>query len=473
MRISPGRKYLFREILTNRKQQRDGILSLARTKLWSLAVFLLWFCAFPLAQPLPSANDDIPDSKSISVTIGGSFFLTGTYPASPSERVDQFLTRIGAKAQKIKPENNNFAKRSIVLKRATKEIQTVDLLKFQATGDYKFNPYLRNEDVLIIPPLNLTFNFVSIGGAVCVPQTMQFADGDRLADAITIAQGIDRAYENVTKASISRLSGDGNSEEQVTVAISENPPLRRGDRVTILADELQRKDYEVVIDGEVNHPGAIPITKDSTTLRKVIEKAGGIKPSADLNRAEVIRGPNVFRSALFSEEFEKFLMLRMSDISYEDSASFSIDNKLRFFRGNGTVDFHKVTNDSFADGDFVVRSGDYIYIPGKTDLVYVFGQVNSPGYVKYKNGEHLIYYLDQAGGVGLTAKSEIYLIKGKTRSWVRVRKDAKNDIEDGDFIWIPKKPIRYFAYYLQQIGTFISIVGGIATVLLLFIQFTK
>jgi hypothetical protein len=33
-----------------------------------------------------------------------------------------------------------------------------------------------------------------------------------------------------------------------------------------------------------------------------------------LNRAELIRGANVFKSPVFNEEFEKLLMQRMADI---------------------------------------------------------------------------------------------------------------------------------------------------------------
>jgi hypothetical protein len=75
--------------------------------------------------------------------------------------------------------------------------------------------------------------------------------------------------------------------------------------------------------------------------------------------------------------------------------------------------------------------------------------------------------------MGMTAKKDVYLIKGKTRSWIRVKKSTEIDIEPSDFIWVPKKPVHYFSYYLQQVGTFTSILGSIATLVLLFIQFTK
>ena len=442
-------------------------------KFFYLTLFLAFYAFATQAQSSIADVEDIPSSKAISVTIGGSFFATGTFSASPVERVDQFLTRIFLKGAKSTPELNSFSKRNITLKRANGETIIVDLMKFQLTGDFKFNPYLRNEDVLIIPPFNLTFNFVSISGAINVPQTILYVDGDRLSDAILFAQGINPASENVTKASINRLSEDGNTEAETTVTISDNPLLKRGDRITILSDDLLRKDYKVYVDGEVFHTGYVPITRNTTTLRSVLLKIGGIKPSADLNRAELIRGPNAFHSTLFTEDLEKMLMLRMSKISYDDSAAFAVDNKLRFYRSNGIIDFNKVMDENSVDGNFIVKNGDYIFIPEMVELVYVFGQVNSPGFVKYQKGEHIGYYLQKAGGIGITAKSEIYLIKGKTRAWKRISKDDKIDIEPSDYIWVPKKPVRYFSYYLQQIGTFTSILGSVATLILLFIQFTK
>jgi protein involved in polysaccharide export with SLBB domain len=441
----------------------------------SIRAFFLAVCVLFAVAPCAALLDleEIPNSKLISVTIGGSFFETGTFPASPMERVDQFLTRIYTKGPKAVQDANSYSRRDITLKRANGETLSVDLMRFQLTGDYKFNPYLRNEDVLIIPPYNLTYNFIAIGGAVNADLSFQYVSGDRLSDAILFAQGIDPAFENVTKAKINRLSSDGDKEEEITVNISDNPPLKRGDRIVLLGDELLRKDYKVYVDGEVFRPGYIPITRNSSTLRAVVEKAGGMKPDADLNRAEIIRGANVFHTALFSEDFEKMLMLRMSKISVEDSAAFSVDNKLRFFRANGTVNFNKISDSNSIDGNFIVKTGDFIMIPEMVELVYVFGQVNSPGYVKFQKGEHFDYYLRQAGGLGITAKSDIYLIKGKTRSWVHVDKDAKIDIEASDYIWVPKKPVRYFSYYLQQVGTFTSIVGGVATLILLLFQFSK
>jgi protein involved in polysaccharide export with SLBB domain len=422
-------------------------------------------------KALPYENP--PDFKSISVTIGGSFVVTGTFPAFPQERVSQFLTRIYLNAKSLKDVPGQFSQRNIILKRFNGEKIPIDLLRFETTGDFASDPYLKNEDLIIIPPNNLEFNFISIEGAVIAPTTFQYVEGDKLSDAVLFAQGIDPSFDNVTKALINRIDINGNKELEDTVSISDNPVLHRGDRIKILAEDMLRKDYKVYVDGEVVHPGLIFITRNSTTVRKVIEKAGGFKPSADLNRAELIRGANVFRSTLFTEDFETLLMGRMSRISVEDSAIFIVDNKLRIRRGNGSVDFNRILDDKWNDGNFIVKSGDYIIIPEQVNLVYVFGQVNSPGYVPYAKGEPATYYIQNAGGTGISAKSEIYLIKGKTRTWVEINKTKSYTIESGDYIWVPKKPVRNLNYYLQQIGFVASIITSMATMILLFYQFRR
>lgn len=433
--------------------------------------------------------------QSINVTIGGSFIVTGSFPAYPNERVDQFVSRIFNTArenylkmlqnkqaqgeldiyQLLREKNNidEFALRNISLKRANGTELKLDLAKFRINGDFKNNPYLSNDDVLVFTVLDLQKDFFSIEGAINQPGKYQYVEGDKLSDAIELAMGINPAYENVQNVSISRLNYDGTKEDVFIYKISDNPEIKRGDRIIIIADETQKRDFKVYIDGEVIRPGNIPITKNNTTIREVLLKAGGFKPTADLNRAEIIRGANVFRSVIFSEEFESMMMNRMSNITKDDSLTFAIDNQLRFSRGNGIIDFNRVLDSTSRDSKFIVKDGDYIFIPEKLNLVYVFGQVNNPGYVEYVPDRDWNYYVSKTGGIGEIAKNEVYLIKGESRSWISLKKDKSQNIEPGDYIWIPKKIPRTFDYYMNRIMVISSVVGTLATLILIIIQAGK
>ncbi|MGE5412076.1 MAG: SLBB domain-containing protein [Clostridiales bacterium] len=432
----------------------------------------------------------LSSAGTISVTIGGAFIVNGTFAALPNERVDQFVTRIFIEAKdKITANEKNpnnkiirsekelkglfdsYARRNILLKRYNGEESQVDLEKFRFTGDFKNNPYLRNDDVLIFPSLDMDRNYVSIGGAVNNPVKIQFVEDDRFSTALLFAGGINKAYENVDKIIIYRLSYDGSKMEKLPFNISDDPLLRRGDHIDVVANETMRKEYTVVVNGEVNRPGEIQVTPNNTTLREVIDLAGGFRGSADLSRAEIIRGANVFKSVVFTEELENSMMLRMAEISAEDSSYFVIDNKLRFSRGNGAIDFARIYDSSSQAAKFIVKPGDYVHIPEKINLVYIFGQVNEPGYVPYVEGQDVNYYISKAGGKGLMSKDEIYIIDGKTRSWIKVNEDESIVIKPGDYVWIPRKQIRTFGYYLQRVTAISSIIGSIATVVLLITQF--
>lgn len=455
-----------------------------------LALFtvVILFQSFTISQNKNEFNfDSTPRQSAISVTIGGDFIVTGTFPAVIGERVDQFVTRIfnAAKTERVGTTANaeqrelvfkqlaDFTKRDILIKRVSGQKLIIDLEKYRFTADYAQNPYLQNDDVIIFPFIDRDRNFIYVTGAVNNSTKFQFVEGDKLEDAILFGGGIDKGFEKVTSAEISRLDASGEKETKIIVNISDNPVLKRGDRITVIGEETFRRDFRVTVAGEVARPGTITISKGSSTLKEVIEKAGGFLPSADLSRAELIRGANVFKSTLFSEELDQFLMSRMAEITPEDSLSLIIDNKLRFIRGNGVLDFAKIKDTSSAASKFSVRNGDYIHIPEKLNLVYVFGQVYTPGYIAFIEGKEIDYYISKAGGKGQNAKEDVYLIKGKSRSWTKIEKDVAYTIEPGDFIWLPKEPVRTFSYYLDRVMAISSIVSALATVLLLVIQFKK
>ena len=436
----------------------------------------------------------IESMPGISVTIGGSFIINGSFPAYLNERVDQYISRIHLQAiQNMNTElppaistskiggtqmermmnPNEYSLRGIKLKRINGEIKEIDLAKFRITGDFQYNPYLQNDDILIFPVLDLEKKFVSIDGAVNKPGKYEYIVGDKLNDFLMLALGINNSYENVQKVRINRLSYDGDKEEILEYQISENPEIKLGDRISIVAEESQKRDYRINIIGEVTSPGYISISKNKTSLREVIKRAGGFRSDADLNRAELIRGANVFRNILFTEEFENMMMTRMAKIIDEDSLSFILDNKLRYARGNGLIDFNRVLEDGSPEGDFIVKDGDVISIPEKLNLVYVFGQVKKPGYVEFTKDNDYRYYLNKAGGLGDLAREEVYVIKGQSRTWLEIKEDETIIIEPGDYIWIPKEIPRNFTYYLSRIAAVSSVIGTVATIIILVIQTTK
>ncbi len=476
-----------------------------------------FFCLILFSISIIKAQDDEKTSSSnsstslraaaISVTIGGDFLITGTFPAYLNERVDAFVTRMynQARANALRNINDpkllaiidkklkNYSLRNITLKRADGGVFHLDLLKYRLTGDFINNPYLKNDDVLIFPPVDYERDFFSISGAVNNPDKFPFVDGDKLSDAIQLAQGINKAYENVSKAEIYRLSYNGEKMDKIVVNINDDFSLQRGDRIIVLADETHRKEYNVTIIGEVKRPGKIPITKNNTTLGEVIEDAGGFTDQASLTRSKLIRGSNLEfilqnqfglnvqqQNEYLNEypnpimfEYEKDRMLRTTTLTEQDTGFFSIDEMVRQMLNESSINFDSVLIKNSSISKLIVKDGDYIIIPSKINTVYVYGQVNSPGNIEYVHGKNYLYYINLAGGLGnLANENEIAIIKGTTRQWMPIS-DKNVNIEPGDFIYVPKNPNHTFDYYISKIGMYLGIVGSTATIILLLLQFKK
>lgn len=447
-----------------------------------------------------TSKSDLVGMGTISVTIGGTFPINGTFPALVTDRVDEFVTRMYAQAvelrlrgvtdpviyKKLKEELAFFALRGIRLKRSTGEELILDLQKFRLNGDFSNNPYLRNDDVLIFPPNDVTRNFFSVAGVVNNAGTFLYVEGDKLGDAIELVGGFNPAYEKVDSVEISRLSYDGQIQSVIKIKIDKDYPIQRGDRLRFIAVETHRKNYAVTVIGEVNVPGYIPITKNNTTLYEVMQACGWFTPQASLKRARVYSGNSL--SKLLENQYniklddqpdlenpsirnmilnlELALMYRMSNVVTDDTNYFNLENQLRVLIEGSSLDFRKISDPESDISKYIVQSGDIIIIPQIQNSVYVFGQVLRPGHVTYIEGKDYNYYVNEASGLGeLAEDDEIMVIKGGSRAWISPIRE-KVDIEEGDYIYVPKQNLRTLRSYILEYSVYMSLLASIAAILL-------
>lgn len=452
-------------------------------------------------------TDELLKTAPISVTVGGDFPVTGSFPAYVSERVDQFITRLylDAKEQSTRISNEpriiseiekklkDYSLRGIKLIRSSGEKVNVDLLRFRVTGDFKYNPYLKNDDVLIFPVNDMTRNFFTVSGAVNKPDVFFYVDGDSLNDALELAMGVNDAYKNTEKVTIGRLNYEGDYLTTDTVDIDSNVKINRGDQIKVIAPENLRRNYYVLILGEVSKPGSYPITKNNMKLYDVIKTAGGLTKDASIKRSKIYsrNSLSVFLEQLYGitlkdqpeledpkirnmiVNLETALMYRMSNVYPDDSTYFFLENQLRVLTEGSSLDFSEINDPNSDISNYVLNSGDVIIIPTVQKSVYVFGQVANPGYVPLVIGKDYEYYVNEAGGMGQFAiEGDIMVIKGGSRHWISPI-DNNVKIEEGDYIYVPKEQLRTFRNYAREYAIYVQILSGIATVILLFITATK
>lgn len=449
-------------------------------------------------------------SPTLSITIGGDFIITGTFPAFVNERVDQFVTRVSMEAialetqrakaaaelKKGKVEEKKFALRNVLLRRSDGSKMILDLQRFRMDGDFRNNPYLQNDDVLIFPVLDLARDYYATDGAVNKPGRYQFVEGDNLQDAIYYSGGISKAYDNVTKAEIYRLSPDGVKLDKIVVDVNSDFPLKRGDRIRIGTEVTYRKDYKILVLGEVRFPGYVPVSRTSSNLADVIKSAGGLTDKADPANTKVFRSsslpPDYFKK-LYGSDYEdeqqvdenasKFFeylfevdsreLYRMSGLTENDTAYFFSETRLK-----NLIDYDRVSLAGYdQQGSEAslreLKLGDVVFVGSKETNVYVFGQVRNPGNYRHIEGKDYRHYISASGGLGEYAiDDEIWLIKKVSREWILLSK-TNAVIEPGDVIYVQRESVRSFNWYVGLVGSYFGIVGSIATVILLFAQFGK
>jgi polysaccharide biosynthesis/export protein len=442
---------------------------------------------------------------SISVTIGGDFPITGSFPASPTERVDQFVTQIYTDySEKMLARTSNanilveiqkdlkkFTLRDITLQRSDGTQEKIDLQKFRLTGNQSLNPLLKNDDVLIFPAADLDKNFFTVTGAVNSPGKFYYVPGDKISDALQLAQGISKAYENVDTLKIFRLNSGGNKQEILNFTIGDTTvPIQRGDQIEVVAYKDQKIEYNVLVLGEVNKPGVVPITKNRTTIKDVISMAGGVADDASLKTAKLYSGNTLsiilereygikMKDVMFTDndtkindmmvKLENQLMDRMSNADELSVNYLNLENELRVLTYGGPVNFSDLNDPDSETSKYIVKDGDVIIIPRNDHKVHVFGQVANPGSIEYSQGKDYNYYINKTGGLGEYAMDDIMLIKAASREWIPVDSDSAK-VEEGDFIFVPRSLSHSFNYYLGMAQTFLSIIGSAATLILLLIK---
>ena len=420
----------------------------------------------------PSVTLLIP--RQVIVTVVGAVRFPGKYVLDATERVDRAITE----SNKLKKEDQSEmfqgdqSRRNIYLARRTGEQSRIDIPRYYATRDDKWNPFLREGDRIVVPSTDPEKYVFAVYGAVNVQGSFEFVQGDSLLDAIELTYGYSpRAMRD--SIILYRYNSQTGKQDltyfkysEVEHGSSKNPALVIGDRIVIKEQPDIRENYRVFVSGEVKYPGTYPITKDSTKLTTALQWAGGFTEYASLSAAQIYRGT----ISQHETDIERLLSLRGS-VTQEDSAYYIIESELRSKREVVNVDFIKLFIGKDSTEDIYLRSGDYISVPSVQRTIYVFGQVVNPGNVLFSSGKDYEYYVQKAGGFTDKARTgDVMIIKRSNHQWLA---PGETKIEEGDYIWVPKKIERSFAYFMAIFSQTAAVITAAVSIALLAIQLKK
>ncbi len=363
------------------------------------------------------------------------------------------------------PEEIIYSTRMTEIYRAGGNSQTADIEKAYVRGSAEFDPYLQEGDVISVPFKPDNFPFIQISGGVKRPCKLLFREGDMASDLLRFsfgpAPGAD--IENVSlfipeKNLRTKLNVDKNFN-----LLGSDYELSPGSIITVgMKKPDKASSYGIAaVAGEVESPGTYPITLGQTRLKDIIESAGGLTPQAYLPLGKIIRyGDYTPEPQSFKDEYYK--LVQYSDLKPADSIRTKIDVKLK--HPLVSADFTKALVNHSEKENVLLKDGDLIVIPAKPTHIFVWGQVNNPGYIEFKEGKTMDWYIAQAGGHAEGADIDrARIIRGKNKVWT----EGENNVFvfAGDEIYVPHEIFVDPSLQLQKYAAIAGILGSTAALL--------
>ncbi|RIV22373.1 sugar transporter [Fibrisoma montanum] len=357
------------------------------------------------------------------VQIVGAVMRPGDYALEPTMGTVRELIK---RAEGLR--NDAFLNRANIF-RERNELERENLtfdLGLLMKGETQDIPLMRQDSIVIQSIRGLRENYyVLIQGAVNRPDTFNFINNMSVADLIALAGGFrEGASSNnleVARRIVSDSAGVSKNSVQTfqlvanrDLALSTSPDAQKNEANTFMLQpfdivyvrslpnyEAQR---EVYVYGEVKHPGNYAIASRNERIIDLIRRAGGIKPEAYLPGAQYRRGGEL------------------------------VGNDLR-----------KIFDDPGAEENLLLKDGDTLFVPRRSEVIQIQGAVLNPSAVSYKSNFRFEDYIAQTGGFTDNARQKkAYVVypngrKDRTHRFLFIK--IRPEVEPGSTIIVPFQPL--------------------------------
>jgi|TARA_R100000388_G_scaffold95025_2_gene85714 protein involved in polysaccharide export with SLBB domain len=392
--------------------------------------------------------------RPIYIQVTGGVPYPGKYMIPSQSRVDQAIyssVTDGSRDLRNASLSNssdfltkgNYAYRNIRIEREDGTVDYADLVSYFRLGNPEFNPMVNDGDVIILKKTNIETPKVSISGAVKADYEFQYIKGDTPKRLLEIGGGFE-VIADTSFLMVFRRTDSG--AEKITVQPEDwnTFKLQPNDRVVAPFSDERNTSASAWVYGEVEIPGNFPVYSGETTALELLELSGGLTDNA-LPQAAYLMRSGGFRNEI-PNKFNSQLMSRTSDQLVQGLEYLEAETKL-----SQDKVFIDLKDDSQLSG-LKIFDGDRLYIPRDENTLFVFGQVNNPGYFPYTPNSKVMDYVSRAGGFALSAdKERVFVIKSGNATWY---KPGETEIESGDRIFVDRQPVEELnalrAYKVQQ-----------------------
>jgi protein involved in polysaccharide export with SLBB domain len=351
-----------------------------------------------------------------------------------------------------------YLNRNILIRRSPHDSLSVDLVRFRLAGKLDSNPVLREGDVVVIPVVN---ERVYVYGRVSYPGGSEFRTGETLAELLNVANGGGGlAPDAADTIRVSRSVGPQHQEQytfaqyQALGMEGNSFVLQPGDAIYVPRDNERDPPRFASVGGQVFRPGTYPIEPGVTTVRDLLDLAGGFQKDASLAEATL-------RRTDVAEDTSRLASLR----SVPPELLSSRERRLLIASDQGgnrnvIIDFQRLFLQGADAYDQAIESGDVLTIPKRHDDITILGAVTQPGLVHYEPNQGLNRFIALAGGYTRKAdRGAVTVIHANTGT--RLDAGEVTALRPGDLVVVPYKERRNYLQYLQTTSSVVTTITGL------------
>jgi len=301
-----------------------------------------------------SLKISVGQTRTMMVNVMGEVKAPGTYTLSAFATVFHALYMAGG-------INNLGTLRDIKVYRGGKLITVVDVYEYILNGRLAGNVRLHENDVIVVGPYDC---LVGVQGNVKRPMFYEMRPSESVSTVIKYAGGFTGdAYKKAVR--LVRKSGERYSVHTIEEFDMSSFKVTDGDAITV-DGMINRYENMVEVKGAVFRPGQYELGKQISSVRSLIETAGGLTEDAFTARG---------------------VMYRMKEDRTLEAQSIDIAGIM-----GGTV------------ADVPMKNEDVLFIPTQAEriserIVTVQGEVLAPGTYQYAENETIEDVVLRAGGL--------------------------------------------------------------------------
>lgn len=302
----------------------------------------------------------VGQTKTITVNVMGEVNNPGTYTLSAFSTVFHALYMAGG-------TNEIGTMRAIKVYRNNREISTIDLYDYILNGNLRGNVRLASNDVITVGPYEC---LVNVTGKVKRPMYYEMKPTESVATLLKYAGGFTGdAYSD----NVNLIRKSGGSISVYTLNEFERGTFHVMDADSLSVDSvLDRYKNMVELRGAVMRPGKYQMDGNISTIRQLIEAAGGVTEDAITTRGLIYR---------LKEDSSRFVEL-----------------------------FHTAALLNHEEPDQALKNEDVIFIPSRKEAneeltVSILGEIRYPGTYEFAANSRIEDLILQAGG--LTDKASV------------------------------------------------------------------